>query len=217
MILKKLISNDKKILKVDAKLSHLKGNEKPYFSITGEVWAASKEGYARGRDCIIGGCIHDVILEHYPELSDIVALHLSDINGAPMYPVENGFYWFGGCPEYQAYNQKTFAEYVRISEAEAEALKKRIGSKISFRFVAFAHSMRFFSLLSKYLVDFLRQASSVVQDFEFYLERKAKTADRKALNTQKKLFTAWIESQRPIWKAEADACIKKHGLEIVKG
>lgn len=39
-----------------------------------------------------GGCCHDAILKHFPELSDFVALHLSNAHGQPMYAEGNGCY-----------------------------------------------------------------------------------------------------------------------------
>lgn len=51
-----------------------------YFSITG------KTKYSVG-------CIHDEILEHFPNLKPLVDIHLSDLNGIPMYAKENGWYW----------------------------------------------------------------------------------------------------------------------------
>jgi len=61
------------------------GKQLPYFSITAEVW----EGFT-----MTGfGCMHDEILAAHPEYADLVALHLSDINGVPMHAIENGWYW----------------------------------------------------------------------------------------------------------------------------
>jgi len=37
--------------------------------------------------------MHKEILEAYPELSDLVTMHLSDINGVPTHAIENGWYW----------------------------------------------------------------------------------------------------------------------------
>jgi len=61
------------------------GNQLPYFSITAEE--------RTDRRVTAFGCMHKEILEAHPELADMVALHLSDINGVPMHAIENGWYW----------------------------------------------------------------------------------------------------------------------------
>lgn len=59
------------------------------FSITGNVYEQKGNGqwvhYA-------GGCIHDRIVRHFPELKKFVPLHLSNYLGQPMYPEANGQY-----------------------------------------------------------------------------------------------------------------------------
>lgn len=56
-----------------------------------EDFAITADLYLGKRD-IAGGCMHEEILEHFPELAPFVALHLADAEGCPMYTVENGFY-----------------------------------------------------------------------------------------------------------------------------
>jgi hypothetical protein len=44
-----------------------------------------------------GGCMHAEVIQAAPELSPLVALHLSDSNsGAPMHAEANGWYWVAG-------------------------------------------------------------------------------------------------------------------------
>lgn len=73
-------------------LNYLRGNRAPYFSLTcdidewrGNAWRESG-----------GGAAHDDILRHFPRFADLAALHLCDHDGAPMYAVENGWYWYEG-------------------------------------------------------------------------------------------------------------------------
>jgi hypothetical protein len=77
---------------VTAILSHCGGNSAPHFSITGAIDKSIAGVKTRE---VSGGCIHPEIKKHFPgEFDDIIKLHLSDIDGVPMYAVENGFYFF---------------------------------------------------------------------------------------------------------------------------
>jgi hypothetical protein len=96
-------------------LSHLKGNAKPYFSITANV-------YVSGR-WESGGCQHEAVLAAWPEAAPLVALHLSDIDGVPMHGVENARYW-AGFTHWQTAKVDTLAKHLRVTEEEAAALCK---------------------------------------------------------------------------------------------
>ena len=60
------------------------------FSLTGQIEEQRKNG--RWVD-FAGGCIHEEILKHFPELEPFAKLHLCNYLGQPMYSIENGFYW----------------------------------------------------------------------------------------------------------------------------
>jgi hypothetical protein len=109
MKISKLINNKKDILIVNAVIH----GDKPYFSITGEIWKANKKGEKTGEDCHTGGGIHDEILKHFPDMQDIVALHLSDKNGIPMFAIANGYYW------YKESKEKGF-DYIRLPEEKRD-------------------------------------------------------------------------------------------------
>jgi hypothetical protein len=47
-----------------------------------------------GRD--FGGCCHDLVVAAHPELAPLVALHLSDLDGAPLHAAENAEHWLSG-------------------------------------------------------------------------------------------------------------------------
>ena len=92
---------------------HKIGNQKPYFSLTGRV-------VIKGRECY-SGAIHDEILKAFPELEDLAALHLSDIDGKPMHSFENGKYW-AGFTKWEEGNIKNLSQLWRISQKSAEKL-----------------------------------------------------------------------------------------------
>lgn len=126
---------------VEAGLHKFEGDAHPYFSVTGHVW---KPG-ARDWECC--GCLHDLLVEQWPELAPVIALHLSDDTGTPMHAEANSWYqlagYYGGAGEqYHAGNSKgtydgeyrtpkpeeclaQFADYVRIPVDEAQTLAEQ--------------------------------------------------------------------------------------------
>ncbi len=70
-----------------AGLYKLKGNEHPYFSVTGEV--------LRGRHEEMSGCLHDDIALWFPHFAPVILVHLADQRGVPMHAVENAHHWAG--------------------------------------------------------------------------------------------------------------------------
>lgn len=113
----KRLSNGNKF-RVVGGLHHLKGNAKPYFSLTYE------ETTARGRFEACGAG-HAEILARFPKFRDLAALHLCDDDGVPMHVLENGFYHIGGT-EWQGPDFLVTAKHFRITEREAEDLAKEI-------------------------------------------------------------------------------------------
>lgn len=92
---------------------HKIGNQKPYFSLTGRVVENGRES--------VSGAIHDEILKAFPQLADIAALHLSDMDGKPMHSFENGKYW-AGFTKYEDGNTKHLADLWRIGQNRAAGL-----------------------------------------------------------------------------------------------
>lgn len=76
---------EREFIKVEIRLSDDCKNGFNEFAITGEI--------RKNRKYIMGGCIHEEILKYFPEFKIFVDLHLRDVNGVPMYPVINGFYF----------------------------------------------------------------------------------------------------------------------------
>jgi hypothetical protein len=111
-ILKTLV-NEKRNYKLLIKggLHFIKGNKKPYFSLTADYILNGRHES--------GGCNHELIMKHAPEFKDLIDLHLSDIDGVPMHALENGWYWMGRT-KWEKGNVKNLAEHFRVSEAIAE-------------------------------------------------------------------------------------------------
>ena len=120
-------------------LNYIKGNHAPYFSITAYIY---KKGIRYVESC---GCLHDKIHEHAPEFDELITMHLSDINGEPMYAVENGWYWYHqsiekGCayiripPVEGIENKEDFADVVGflrpLWKREANALIEKFDLKV---------------------------------------------------------------------------------------
>ena len=134
MKLQKLINGGRGLLEVDVVLRDLKGNSAPYFSVTSTVYKVTRYGERDGRyqDCLTGACIRATIIKALPELSDVVALHLADIDGVPRYAVENGWHLVQGG------NVDNLAGLLRISQEKAEELM----SISKEEFAAFVESQR---------------------------------------------------------------------------
>lgn len=105
-------------IKVEAELIHRDGNTKPYFSITAQIDRKAKNNHWY---FMCGGCIHDRIVEHFPELQPLIDVHLSDDDGTPMHAYSNASYW-AGHSKWQPLDLVTFARHLRVTETEAAEL-----------------------------------------------------------------------------------------------
>jgi len=96
------------------------------FSLTGTFWKPKR--IRDDKNLIAGGCCHEEILKHFPELQIFADLHLADYTGVPMYAVENGFYHLKhgfnrtqrDAPEFAA----EFAKYYRMTPEQFEVISK---------------------------------------------------------------------------------------------
>lgn len=112
-------------------LEFIKGNERPYFTVT----ASGRPKDGRGGE--FGGRCHDLILGVAPDLAPLVALHGASSEGAPMHAEANGWYFLAGhlggldqahhaCngshPKTPDEALEIFAKHVRVDLNEARGL-----------------------------------------------------------------------------------------------
>lgn len=67
------------------------GNQSPYFAITGEMWGSIIRS---DRYWCAGGCMHDEVIQHFPEWEKYIRWHLTGLDG-PMHYIANALYWAG--------------------------------------------------------------------------------------------------------------------------
>lgn len=76
-------------IKVEIRLNDECRNGYEDFALTADGYRIKANGQ---KDWAFGGCCHDEILKHFPELAIFERLHLCDFKGAPMYPSANLLY-----------------------------------------------------------------------------------------------------------------------------
>lgn len=109
-----IMGGDRAKLTATATLVHLKGNDRPYFSVTGEV--------SRGGRVESYGHMPDEIARYLPVFVPVIRVHLSDDHGLPMHAEANAFYWMGQT-KYQEYDRDALARHLRITPLEADAMQ----------------------------------------------------------------------------------------------
>ena len=68
---------------------HKIGNQEPYWSVTGETQHLRLGSWREDT----GGCIHELVVRHFPELGQSIKWHLSGAASGPMHYIENAVYW----------------------------------------------------------------------------------------------------------------------------
>lgn len=89
------------------------------FSITREAYEAGKP--RTDKYLITAGCIHEKILNHFPEFEIFVNLHLCDYRGIPMHAVANGFFHIND--KEGGMNKDEFCKYYRVTPQQYDILK----------------------------------------------------------------------------------------------
>ncbi len=181
-------------------LHFIKGNHDAYFSLTGDVYRGfvdrDQQFVKTAED--MGGCIHDELLKHWPELAPLVALHLSDSKGVPMHCLDNGFYYVAhlipGCGDRSAFNLSFAKRHYGQADYTAEEC-----------IAIMAKHFRLDMGHANLLIEAMKTVALGVPQYQRVYEGKAKPVVKDFLAT-------WIETQKPRWEAEANAAIEQFGL-----
>lgn len=127
---KKIYHEEGNVYKICAKVSLDDdcNNMHADFSITADVYERAKNGRWVW---VAGGCQHDLISKHFPELKRFIPLHLCSHDGSPMYPVENG--------SFHVYNSSEIItnDYLRLSDGELQKLNAAPKDHAYFKYMLF--------------------------------------------------------------------------------
>ena len=155
---------------------HRIGTQAPYFSITANI----------GPD--MWGCQHDAIEAEFPGIyTDLIAMHLSDVDGVPMHATANGWYNLAG------YLNGAGERHHRGNSEMYDHGGKRLPTSDE---------------CLTYWADHIRLPLADARTLADRIAAKWNNPDMKVEHARV------IDEQRPRWKAEADACIAKHGLTV---
>lgn len=127
---KKIYHEEGNVYKICAKVSLDDdcNNMHAGFSITADVYEKTKNGRWLW---VAGGCQHDLISKHFPELKRFIPLHLCSHDGSPMHPVENG--------SFHVYNSSEIItnDYLRLSDGELQKLNAAPKDHAYFKYMLF--------------------------------------------------------------------------------
>ena len=174
-------------------LQWLHGNAKPYFSVT-------VDGRDKHNRESFGGCCHDIVLKVRPDMADLVALHLSDIDGQPMHALENGFFHLTGG---------------RPMEPIVYSASENWNPGCILPRMTWIHDKR--DVRPDYAKSHWRitddELQLVTQMLGIFYSPTAGFLSKHNAAEAKARVGVWVEAQRARWKAEADAAIAKHNIE----
>ena len=98
------------------------------WSVTADIRRKNQRGQYKE---YMGGCCHNEVAKHFPELAKFISLHLCNHYGAPMYPVENGTYHIKNS------DKSVAIEYLRISDKEYSKLSEAVDDEMYFKYLLF--------------------------------------------------------------------------------
>lgn len=189
-------------------LHYIKGNSSPHFSLTSRH---HRRGFPH--QCQSGGCDHEDILKHFPRFADLAALHLSDMDGAPMHAEANGWYSLaaamGGFGEqYHAGNSE------RHYPKPEGAPRRGEWDNTDYRKPTRSECLQIFTDHCRIT---LPEAQAIVEQVDPLNWREGQHAEQENPGYRTNCRARWAiicESLRPRWKEQAEACIKNHNLRV---
>jgi len=164
--------------------NYLRGNSRPYFSITSDI-------YKNGRE-YSGGCCHDEVRQHFPELDILIRWHGVNDNGVDEYYTANAVYWL----------EKHFG----ISKYKTEDYSNVIPLE------AFKNTVVFGALPSDSIGELLKPLLDGARP-ELLDEQVRLNAAREEL---KKRVTQWCEARLPELNKVMKADMQAAGIEYIK-
>lgn len=131
-IIEKKINNSEIIQVVIELLKHFSITFCLYDKTYKDKYESSISRQGKKYTLVSGGCSPELILQHFPEFAMFVDLHLSDLDGRPLYYSENGFYHL---TEYLSgkIEKKVVLRYLRLTESQLADLEK-MSNKSNFRY-----------------------------------------------------------------------------------
>lgn len=168
------------LLRVHGGLHMIKANGRPYFTVTADL-------FERGlmQAC---GCLHEEIEEQFPgKYTDLIGLHLSDIDGIPGHAAENAWYWLAGA----------IPGHFNVSYHGGNGTPKRSENDC-------------LEIFAKHLRISFAEAVIILEQ----VRAKAMAARHSRIDVAREELTRIVEGMKPRWKREADACIERHKLNV---
>lgn len=178
-------------------LHNIKSNHAPYFTITAEEY----DSKGKVESC---GCLHDAILKKFPRFADLIALHLSDIDGVPMHPEANGWYNLAGALPGNAGEKYHAGNSERHLPKPEGADRRGPWDTTDYRKPNAEECLQSFAEYMRITVAAARGIAASAQNIALASDWKA----------AREWFKQWVEEQKPRWKAEADACRAAHQLVV---
>lgn len=183
-------------------LHYLKGNKQPHFSLT--YWE-----HRKGRpDCDeSGGAGHNHILRFHPRFADLAAMHLSDLDGAPMHAEANGWYHLAGAlggmgERYHVGNSKW---HMPLPDDKKDPHKP--WQDTEYREPTPEECV---GLFADYIRVTEEEAREIISRVRFAEAARREDGGPGARDT----WCQIVEEMRPRWKQDAENCIAAHGLVI---